>query len=122
MVEFELPAPPPLNSVYRSAYCHGKLVTYKSKEAKEYALEVALRLNWMKPSSSPCQMGIIFYYHRDRDIDSGLKVLLDAMEHRVYENDKQIVSLSVRKVIIPKGEPQRVSVEVGFPAGVESNG
>jgi len=66
-------------------------------------------------------LDIIFFYHRDRDVDSGLKCLLDAFTGSLYVDDKQVVELRVQKIKVAK-EVVRTSVIYGYkPAwGVES--
>lgn len=45
----------------------------------------------------PVSLQVDFYVHRDRDIDSGLKCLLDGMNGCVYVDDKLIEELQVTK-------------------------
>jgi Holliday junction resolvase RusA-like endonuclease len=45
-------------------------------------------------------MRLEFVFIRDRDIDSGLKVLLDALSGYCYEDDKQIADLHVSKFVV----------------------
>lgn len=100
-MEYKLPVPPPLNSVYRSTFQGGKPRTYKSKEAKLYQEEIAWTLKRETPLEGPVKLVLFFAFKRDRDIDSGLKVLLDSLSGYLYVDDKQIVELVVSKSIIP---------------------
>lgn len=101
-MEYRLPVPPPLNSVYRSTFQGGKPRTYKSKEAKLYQEEIAWRLKQEKPLEGQVKLVLFFAFSRDRDIDSGLKVLLDSLSGYLYLDDKQIVELVVTKSVIPR--------------------
>ena len=112
--EIKLPVPPPLNSVYRSTYKGGALRTYKSKEAKEYAEEVGWLLKQIKPEEGQVRLKLNFCFGRDRDIDSGLKVLLDALSGYIYNNDKQIVEMQVIKQVIPRGGQAKPCVYVEY--------
>lgn len=96
--EFDLPYPPLINAMYKVG--HGKF--YKDAMAKRYVWIVksvvdklsfeTLRLDQL------LRVDIDFYPKdmRKRDIDSGLKSLLDAMQScEVYVNDCQIKRLNL---------------------------
>ena len=102
METFKLDLPPALNSVYRSAYINGHVVTYKSKEAKAYCEYVQYTLSRVKPTDSNVHLHFEFLFRRDRDIDSSLKVLLDAFSGYIYKDDKQITRLDVWKYKLDK--------------------
>lgn len=98
LYEFQLPYPPLINATYKVG--HGKF--YKDAMAKRYVWTVkaiidkqqsdALRLDQL------LRIDIDFYPKdkRRRDIDSGLKSLLDALQDsEVYINDSQIKRLNL---------------------------
>lgn len=95
-----LPLPPTLNALYRTnPNGHG---LYKTKECKDWEETV----QWLaKPSvSSKVQKGsfvhmeVVIFYHYERDIDSCQKALQDCLQGYAYDDDRQIVSLLVRKI------------------------
>ncbi len=53
-----------------------------------------------------------FYYKRERDIDSGLKCLLDGMSGCVYEDDKQVIELVVTKNKVESVEEVMTVVQI----------
>lgn len=99
--KFKLPLPPPLNTVYRTTR-NGRM--YKSHEAKDYAKDIATQLELEEIVLGDISLEIDFFINRDRDIDSGLKVLLDALQDVLYKNDSQITVLNVTKQKVIKGD------------------
>jgi Holliday junction resolvase RusA-like endonuclease len=73
----------------------------------------------------PAAVRIQFTVDRARDIDSGVKVVLDSLEDAgVLHDDNQVVRLEVTKLVHRRREEDRVRVEVepaesspGCPAG-----
>ncbi len=95
-----LSLPPPLNAMYRPNW-HGKGVR-KTDECKDWEMETQAicRTLGMRviPASIRIRMTVDLYYgSHERDIDSSLKATLDCLQGVVYENDRQIVELAVRK-------------------------
>ncbi len=108
-----LPLPPTLNETYRM----GKGHYYKSKETKEWqemvGWEIKRHYKSLHRLTGPLYVGLSLYLKRDRDIDSSTKGTLDSLEGLVYENDKQIVHLNVKKCtdkINPHMEIEIVSI------------
>jgi Holliday junction resolvase RusA-like endonuclease len=99
--KIKLDLPPALNSVYRSRIVNGKPITYKSKESKTYTEYVRWQLNRLRPTDQDVHLHLEFYFRRDRDIDSGLKVLLDALASVLYHDDRQVTRLDVWKYKLP---------------------
>jgi len=106
-INFKLDLPPPLNACYRPTMRGGHYSIYKSKEAKEwqeycgltvnkYLLDHKLEVDLDKKDKFALEVDL--YLKRDRDIDSSLKLLLDALEGQIYVNDKQVTELKVKKV------------------------
>lgn len=92
-----LPVPPPANRYWRS----NRGVVHKSKEAKEYAEQVALlcRAAGVEPFVKPAQLSLSMLWRRTErrgDLDGRIKVVLDALQGYAYENDSQIVELHAR--------------------------
>lgn len=64
------------------------------------------------PFLGKVQIGITWYYERDRDIDAGLKVLLDLFEKQyVVKNDRQFRKVMYIDMKEDKKNP-RVEVEL----------
>ena len=89
-------------SIYRSA-CRGKFPTvYMTKAGKKlkehYQSEVREQYK-DKVTSKDCLLDIILYFgdKRRRDVDNFNKLVLDSLQGIVYEDDKQIHSLSITK-------------------------
>lgn len=95
--EVKLDLPPALNGLYRAGIVNGRPMVYKVKEAKKYAEYIKWRLSAIKPQDGNVRLYLNFFFGRDRDIDSGLKVLLDALNDVIYYDDKQITELFVLK-------------------------
>ena len=88
--------------IYRSA-CRGKFpVRYMIKEGKElkelYQSEARKQYKG-KVMSADCDMEMTLFFKdkRRRDVDNYNKLVLDALEGIVYEDDKQIQKLTVIK-------------------------
>lgn len=57
---------------------------------------------------------VTMYIHTSKDIDGVIKPVLDVLqEAEVYGNDRQVVSLSVRKIKIKRNQVERLEVWVG---------
>lgn len=94
MKKYTLPLPPTLNHTYQM----GKGRYYMVQSAKDWLTEVGWLMKSKTPVKSPVKIEIDMFLKRDRDIDSSLKLTLDALQKfGVIENDKQIVDLRVRK-------------------------
>ena len=105
-----LPLPTSINRTYRSGSGH----FYKSQEAKDWEEEA--NYAWYKQRSffkkltlDDVRLDIVFFLKRDRDIDSGLKIVFDFMQNKIYKNDKQIKELHVIKV---KSDTPRCEISI----------
>ena len=92
--------PPTTNASFKV----GKGRFYQTQEYKDYKL---LARQFIPQGTVPIKrrydvrLEIAFHVTRDRDIDSGLKCLLDAFNGVLYEDDMQITELDVIKVKVP---------------------
>ena len=97
IIKLVLPMPPSINATYK----RGKNSFYKSKEAKAWEEEAgwALKKQWKrKPLEHRIGLQIDWYFKKERDISSGLKILEDLLQRQgVYINDSQIVMEFIRK-------------------------
>lgn len=90
-MKFILPMPPTLNRTYGVG--NGKM--YKNKTAKEWEEEAGFVILTQRkgkhlPLEGKISFGITWFYEYDRDIDAGLKILLDLFEKQsVVKNDRQ---------------------------------
>lgn len=108
-----LPLPPPLNHTYRAAYrpSLGRTAFFLDAKASAWKREAEriLKAKYRKPTQGPVEVFIFWFLARDRDCDSGLKLILDALKGTVLADDRQVVALHACK---QKDANPRVEVEV----------
>ncbi len=107
VLRLELPEPPTANLYWRLGR-HGRTGRhlYRSAQAEAYKSAVWNRLLttpvphatlvYGRPLYGTERLEVTMRWFRNRragDLDNRLKVLLDALKHIVYEDDKQIVAL-----------------------------
>lgn len=92
-----LPMPPSANRYWR----HVAGMVYVSQEAREYRDLV----KWISAGADvklrTCNVGLsvtVYRVHKRGDIDNYLKVLLDALQGVMYDDDKRIKEVSVKIV------------------------
>jgi len=89
-------------TIYRSA-CRGRFptmyMTKKGKELKALYHSEAKKQYKKKVVSIDCALEITLFFKdkRRRDVDNFNKIILDALEGVVYEDDKQIQKLTITK-------------------------
>jgi len=97
MTELTLPLPTAINATYKTG--NGRF--YKSEEAKawEWDAKKAIRKQFKGGLyDTVVYVGLEFFFKRDRDIDSGIKIVLDALQREgVIKNDNLIEHLNVKK-------------------------
>lgn len=90
-----LPWPPSLNKMYK----HSRFGVRLSAAATSYKAEVHSILRskgHTQPTAEPCTLTIHQYRPRNAgDVDNYTKVLADALQGHLYENDKQIAELHI---------------------------
>lgn len=107
-----LPMPPALNHLYVNIPRKGRVLSYKGSDWKKGAGWEA-RQHWKgEPSKAPFTVSIELHVKHVRDIDSSSKLLLDAMQGIVYENDTQVDELNIRRYKAAKGEDGWIEVTV----------
>jgi len=90
--------PVPLNAKF--FICRGRNILSKRYREAKAALQLETSSQWhTEPLSTPVVVNINQYFgdKRKRDIDGAIKIILDAMEGIVYNNDNQIVEMHVTK-------------------------
>lgn len=113
-IEVKLPFPVSLNDRY--AYRGSKRLSGDYQSFKD---EVGYRTNHHRPVAGPIAVSVsLVHRHSNRmDVDNYCKALLDALEGRLYENDRQIVRLTVQKYVTAGDNHCIVSVR-GYDTGV----
>lgn len=94
-MKFTLPMPPSINKTYGISRT-AEQPMFKRKAAKDWEFTAGWEIKRQYPGEpdtilEPIEVGIVWYYDHDRDIDAGLKLLLDLFQkQRIYKNDRQI--------------------------------
>jgi len=89
-------------TIYRSA-CRGRFptryMTKRGKELKALYQSEAKKQYKKKIVSTDCALEVTLFFKdkRRRDVDNFNKIILDALEGVVYEDDKQIQKLTITK-------------------------
>lgn len=100
-----LQLPPPINQTYKAVYSSRlkRTVFFSSYPAKKWKKESQEILN-LYPSKTlfegDVKLLVRWYFkNKRRDIDSGLKLLMDCLQGTIIKNDNQIKSLKVHKEV-----------------------
>lgn len=121
-MKYILPLPPSINQTYGIGG-FGKTVMYKRKPVKDWETTAGweIKHQYMKlkktklevyPLSGDVQMEIHWFYRINRDIDAGLKVLLDLFQKQnIYLNDRQVRKITNMTIERDSKNP-RVEVEL----------
>lgn len=104
MIHIELPLPPTNNLYYR----HARGYTYlspKAKDFKEVVRQKFMELGLVCPDTEQHRITIMVHSRMNKDgteckrradIDAYIKATLDSLQGIIYEDDKQVYSLSVQ--------------------------
>ncbi|MBC7105303.1 MAG: RusA family crossover junction endodeoxyribonuclease [Firmicutes bacterium] len=113
-MRYTLPLPPPLNRTYRAAYrpSLGRTAFFMDARATAWKREAEriLKTKHRKPTTAPVEVFVFWFLSRDRDCDSGLKLVLDALKGTAIADDKQVTALHAFKERDARNP--RVEVEV----------
>jgi len=96
MIELYLDLPPTTNASFRVT--RGRF--YETDEYKKWKMVAQLQARAQcghKPTNQDIRLVIEMYQVFGGDIDGRLKPLLDALQGAVYDNDRQVVEISVCK-------------------------
>ena len=116
MISLTLPMPPSANAYWRSICINDRPRVLTSKAARLYKhsvkLSVFTQLNgFPEMLEGDLHFDAIYYLNRG-DGHNRDKVLMDALEGLAYENDRQIVKWTGRKVKVKRAEQHvRVIIE-----------
>lgn len=115
---FVLPLPPGINKTYGVNHKSYGPALYKRGEVRDWEHEAGwiikkhMGRKGYVPFKGRVEAGITWYVKFDRDIDAGLKVLLDVFQkQRVYANDKQVRRITHIDIFEHDKNP-RVEVEL----------
>lgn len=90
MIHLILPMPPSLNRLYRTC----RSVVYKTDEARTFEQLVKFEGRDCTPFNGAVALTVVLYRPtRTGDIDNYSKLLLDALQGVIYDNDKQVCDL-----------------------------
>jgi Holliday junction resolvase RusA-like endonuclease len=89
---------------------------YKTKEARDYqaAVKDAARAAGFRPIKKPRSIIVRLAWYREArrgDLDNRLKVVLDALQGAMYDNDSQIAAIYAHRREDPRDPRIEVSVE-----------
>ncbi len=102
MIEIKIPQKPiSTNHCYRVRVVKGTPIMYMTKEGKEFKAKAQdiIRDSEVSLTDKDIKLSIELRFKdkRRRDIDNYNKILLDSMTDLVYEDDKQIMELNLKK-------------------------
>lgn len=110
-MKFTLPMPPSINQTYGVSRT-AEHPMFKRKVVKDWEFTAGWEIKRQYPGEPKTILGevavsITWYYDIDRDIDAGLKVLLDLFQrHRIYKNDRQIRMIKYIDIYQDKENPR----------------
>lgn len=119
---YTVPLPPSTNQTYRVGYVKawkraGFFKTDKAKKwEKEVRKQIAEETNEEHPFTCSVAVNATWFVKnrksKTRDIESGLKLFLDVWEGIIYDDDRQVHSLSLGKVLVEDKADERVEFSV----------
>lgn len=123
-LKLSLPVPPSVNSIYYNTRGGGRRLTSKAekymKDARAVANQAVDEQSWVRQGKGVwLYLDLVFYFpdRRRRDSHNCLKVLLDALEEIVYEDDMYVMP-RIQSVEYDKENPR---VELHIQAQTQNN-
>ena len=100
LLSFEIPLlPKSVNKLYLRSKTGGLYINPKAVEFKNKVSEILNKLEFKK-SENKIKLIIEFYViKKNLDIDNLLKLMIDSMNNIIYDDDRQVYELHVRKII-----------------------
>lgn len=116
MLRFTIPfLSPSVNKLYRSTLKRGKLVVYKTKEAKDFVKQVSYILP-RKRLKGRVILYMRFFIWKPNilkvDLDNFEKVLIDALKNKVIDDDRYIFEKHSYKYEVEKKEDEFIEIEI----------
>jgi|SRR5258706_15175103 len=116
-MKFILPLPPSINNTYAVSR-EGQRTLYKKAIARDWEIEAGWEIIRQRSKFDPkyplkgdIQVDIHWLCTRKRDIDAGIKILLDLLQRQnIYGNDSQVKALHVA---IEASVKDQAIIEVG---------
>ena len=111
-----LGSPQSTNHIYKSHCKFGRPCVYMSKEGKQLKEDYQWQIKSQyhgEVLTSDLKMTVELWFgtKRKHDVDNYNKLILDALSGLVYEDDKQIIELTVRKGYDKKNPRAEVKIE-----------
>lgn len=100
MIKLTVPGNPPSdNHLYGHRAFGKRVIKYMTARGKEYKKQAQMLAQGYTSTDEPIFMKIHLYFgdKRKRDLHGCLKVLIDAFEKLIYDNDNQIIKLELYK-------------------------
>jgi Holliday junction resolvase RusA-like endonuclease len=113
-VIISLPLPPPTNNLYTNGRNGRRVLTGKARAWKEEASRLAMVARCQQHGvllCCPVVVSVELYLKHDRDVDN-IKALLDALSGVIYDDDRRVTELHIRKAKVAKGDEPRAIVRV----------
>lgn len=111
-MRFILPLPPSINQTY-GVNRNAEFPMYKRQKVKDWEEAAGWDILQQKdkslsfPLTGTIAMGVVWYYKDDRDVDAGLKVLLDVFQKfNIYKNDRQVRRILGIDIFEDKANPR----------------
>jgi Holliday junction resolvase RusA-like endonuclease len=88
--------PPTTNNLYAIVGRY-QVLTAAGRSYKASLHNAAIATATTPPTNGPVAMMVTYYLRRDRDVDGSAKIVLDALKGVIYEDDRQVDLLVLRK-------------------------
>lgn len=113
MLSFLLPLPPTLNATYATTSKHKGMYMKDAAESWKKEAMYYIKKNQPKMIPGKVRVGILWLLKRERDIDGGIKILLDSLQdNSIIENDKMVYELKVLKQMKPNEKEGYVVINI----------
>jgi len=114
-MKFTLPLPPGINSTYgisKNRHMYKKEIARSWEQDVGWIIHLVNLDKRLEEPTGDIVVEIKWYVKRPRDIDAGIKILLDIFQKQgVYENDKQVKELHVYNRVDKERPRVEVSIE-----------